>query len=93
MTGAREIVAAARPPATIIAEHYAALNGLVAVRSSACAEDSEAASYAGVERVARGVDAPDRAAGERGEGDEDENERRTTHGGTDGSRPSCVGCW
>lgn len=47
MTGAREIVAAARPPATIIAEHYAALNGLVAVRSSACAEDSEAASYAG----------------------------------------------
>ncbi len=47
MTGAREIVAAARPPATIVAERYAALNGLVAVRSSACAEDSEGASYAG----------------------------------------------
>jgi pyruvate, water dikinase len=56
MTGAREIVAAARPPATIIAEHYAALNGLVAVRSSACAEDSEAASYAGQQESYLDVD-------------------------------------
>jgi pyruvate,water dikinase len=45
---AQEIVAAARPPAEI-AEAYAALGDdpPVAVRSSACAEDSETASYAG----------------------------------------------
>jgi pyruvate, water dikinase len=47
MTGARKIIVAAKPPAALIAEHYTALSGLVAVRSSACAEDSEAASYAG----------------------------------------------
>jgi pyruvate, water dikinase len=45
--GARRIVAAAEPPAAMVAEHYARLRGAVAVRSSACAEDSEAASYAG----------------------------------------------
>jgi pyruvate, water dikinase len=45
--GARQIVAAAEPPAAKVAEHYARLRGAVAVRSSACAEDSEAASYAG----------------------------------------------
>ncbi|WP_129669257.1 PEP/pyruvate-binding domain-containing protein [Phytoactinopolyspora endophytica] len=45
--GARELVRAARPPRDLIAEHYATLAGLVAVRSSACAEDSEGASYAG----------------------------------------------
>src|SRR5208282_5793033 len=56
MTGAREIVAAARPPATIVAEHYAVLNGLVAVRSSACAEDSEGASYAGQQETYLNVD-------------------------------------
>jgi pyruvate, water dikinase len=47
MAGARRIVAAAKPPAAIVAEHYAGLRGPVAVRSSACAEDSETASYAG----------------------------------------------
>ncbi|MFJ6453947.1 PEP/pyruvate-binding domain-containing protein [Paenarthrobacter sp. NPDC091669] len=47
MAGARELVSAARPPVGLIAERYAQLNGRVAVRSSACAEDSENASYAG----------------------------------------------
>jgi pyruvate, water dikinase len=47
MRAARLIVAGANPPAPVVAEHYARLHGLVAVRSSACAEDSEAASYAG----------------------------------------------
>jgi pyruvate, water dikinase len=47
LPGARKVVAAAKPPAALIAEHYAALHGPIAVRSSACAEDSEAASYAG----------------------------------------------
>ncbi len=56
ITGARQIVAAAKPPATIVAEHYAALNGLVAVRSSACAEDSEIASYAGQQESYLNVD-------------------------------------
>jgi pyruvate, water dikinase len=44
---ARAMVAAAEPPKELIEQHYAELTGLVAVRSSACAEDSEAASYAG----------------------------------------------
>jgi pyruvate, water dikinase len=44
---ARAMVAAAEPPRGPIGRHYAELTGLVAVRSSACAEDSEAASYAG----------------------------------------------
>jgi pyruvate,water dikinase len=45
---AMEIIAAAQPPAEI-ADWYEALGGdpPVAVRSSACAEDSETASYAG----------------------------------------------
>jgi len=47
MAGARALVAAARPPVELIAEHYAKLSGRVAVRSSACAEDSANASYAG----------------------------------------------
>ena len=47
MAGARDIVAAARPPAALIADHYALISSRVAVRSSACAEDSEEASYAG----------------------------------------------
>jgi pyruvate, water dikinase len=47
MPGARRIVAAAKPPAAKVAEHHVALRGPVAVRSSACAEDSETASYAG----------------------------------------------
>jgi pyruvate,water dikinase len=45
--GARGFVAAAAPPRDLIETHYAKLTGLVAVRSSACAEDSAGASYAG----------------------------------------------
>jgi pyruvate,water dikinase len=41
------LVRAAEPPRQSISESYAQLGGEVAVRSSACAEDSEAASYAG----------------------------------------------
>jgi pyruvate,water dikinase len=44
---ARAMVAAAEPPREPVERHYAELTGLVAVRSSACAEDSEGASYAG----------------------------------------------
>ena len=36
---ARAMVAAAEPPTELIERHYAELTGLVAVRSSACAED------------------------------------------------------
>ena len=44
---ARAMVSTAEPPREPIGRQYAELTGLVAVRSSACAEDSEAASYAG----------------------------------------------
>src|SRR5215212_4494184 len=44
---ARALVAAAQPPRELIEKAFAELEGLVAVRSSACAEDSEGASYAG----------------------------------------------
>ena len=44
---ARAMVATAEPPREPIERHYAELTGPVAVRSSACAEDSDAASYAG----------------------------------------------
>lgn len=44
---AQALVRQAEPPRAEIAEAYERLGGLVAVRSSACAEDSEAASYAG----------------------------------------------
>jgi len=44
---ARALVAAAQPPRELIEEAFAQLTGLVAVRSSACAEDSDGASYAG----------------------------------------------
>lgn len=48
MAGARELVRAADPPREEIAAHYEPLAAFpVAVRSSACAEDSEDASYAG----------------------------------------------
>lgn len=59
MAAARAIVAAAPPPRELIAEHYAALAGLVAVRSSACAEDSEGASYAGQQETYLNVDGLD----------------------------------
>lgn len=44
---AREIVSATAPPTKELTDAYRQLNGLVAVRSSACAEDSDGASYAG----------------------------------------------
>ena len=47
MEAARAMVATAEPPKEPIERHHAELTGLVAVRSSACAEDSEGASYAG----------------------------------------------
>jgi pyruvate,water dikinase len=47
LDAARAMVAAVEPPKEPIERHYAELTGLVAVRSSACAEDSESASYAG----------------------------------------------
>src|SRR6516225_11598184 len=56
MAGARDIVAAARPPAGLVADHYAVIGGPVAVRSSACAEDSEGASYAGQQETYLNVD-------------------------------------
>jgi pyruvate, water dikinase len=59
MVGARAIVAAASPPRELIAEHYATLTGLVAVRSSACAEDSGGASYAGQQETYLNVDGLD----------------------------------
>jgi pyruvate,water dikinase len=59
MAGARAIVAAAPPPRELIAEHYATLTGPVAVRSSACAEDSETASYAGQQETYLNVDGLD----------------------------------
>lgn len=45
--GAQALVEACAPPRQEIADAYARLGGLVAVRSSASAEDSEAASFAG----------------------------------------------
>ena len=44
---ARALVAAAEPPRELIEQAFGELKGLVAVRSSACAEDSDGASYAG----------------------------------------------
>ncbi len=59
MAAARELVAAVSPPVELVAEHYSLLNGRVAVRSSACAEDSEAASYAGQQETYLNVDSFD----------------------------------
>lgn len=47
----RSTVTASQLPVDLIGQHYAALGGLVAVRSSACAEDSVRASYAGVQET------------------------------------------
>lgn len=49
------LVTAATPPYEPIERHYEALTGRVAVRSSACAEDSAAASYAGQQETFLGV--------------------------------------
>lgn len=57
--GARRLIGAARPPVELIEREYAQLNGLVAVRSSACAEDSEGASYAGQQETYLNVDGLD----------------------------------
>jgi pyruvate, water dikinase len=59
MEGARAIVAAAATPAALVADAYSKLTGLVAVRSSACAEDSEGASYAGQQETYLNVDGLD----------------------------------
>lgn len=59
MAGAREIVAAARPPVDEITDQYRRLSGKVAVRSSACAEDSEGASYAGQQETYLNVEGLD----------------------------------
>jgi pyruvate,water dikinase len=45
--GAQRLVRAAEPPRAEIAAAYERLGGTVAVRSSACAEDSQEASFAG----------------------------------------------
>lgn len=60
MAGAREIVRAAIPPRHLIADEHARLTEPVAVRSSACAEDSDGASYAGQQETylnVKGLDA------------------------------------
>jgi pyruvate, water dikinase len=61
MEGARELVRAAEPPREEIAAFYEPLSEFpVAVRSSACAEDSEEASYAGQQETylnVQGLDA------------------------------------
>lgn len=59
MEAARSIVAGTPPPADEITQHYANLSGLVAVRSSACAEDSDGASYAGQQETYLNVDGLD----------------------------------
>jgi pyruvate, water dikinase len=56
LSGARAIVAAASPPRGPVAEQYARLAGPVAVRSSAGAEDSAGASYAGQQETYLNVD-------------------------------------
>ena len=56
MAGVRAVVGEAQPPLDLIAQHYSELCGSVAVRSSACAEDSAAASYAGQQETYLNVD-------------------------------------
>ncbi len=54
--GARELVAAGQVPRDLVADRFRDLTGPVAVRSSACAEDSEGASYAGQQETYLNVD-------------------------------------
>jgi pyruvate,water dikinase len=57
---AQALIRTALPPREEIAAAYERLGaGKVAVRSSACAEDSEAASFAGQQETYLGVDGPD----------------------------------
>src|SRR5215207_9192486 len=48
---ARAMVSAAQPPNELVERHYAELTGMLEVRTSACAEDSEGASYAGKQKT------------------------------------------
>jgi pyruvate,water dikinase len=59
LEGARKLVGAATPPKAEIAAELAKLAGAVAVRSSACAEDSADASYAGQQETYLGVEGLD----------------------------------
>jgi pyruvate,water dikinase len=63
VAAARDLVAAAVPPRDLVDDEYAKLSGLVAVRSSACAEDSAAASYAGQQETYLNVDGLDAVLG------------------------------
>lgn len=56
MASARAIVRSLSPPVESITPLYDDLTGLVAVRSSACAEDGEGASYAGQQETFLNVD-------------------------------------
>jgi pyruvate,water dikinase len=57
---ASELVLTAEPPREVIFHAYRELGGgRVAVRSSACAEDSEAASFAGQQETFLGVEGPE----------------------------------
>jgi pyruvate,water dikinase len=57
--GAQELIRAAEPPRGAIGDAYELLGGSVAVRSSACAEDSEEASFAGQQETFLGVEGAD----------------------------------
>lgn len=56
---AQALIAQAEPPREAIIAAYERLGGKVAVRSSACAEDSEAASYAGQQETYLNVSGAD----------------------------------
>jgi pyruvate,water dikinase len=56
---AQELVSRAVPPREVILAGYERLGGKVAVRSSACAEDSEVASYAGQQETYLNVSGAD----------------------------------
>lgn len=57
--GAQALIGQANLPRAVIIESYSRLGGKVAVRSSACAEDSEAASYAGQQETYLNVSGAD----------------------------------
>ncbi len=63
MARARAIVAEAAPPTDLVANHLPHLSARVAVRSSACAEDSEGASYAGQQETYLNVEGLDAVLG------------------------------
>lgn len=57
--GAQALVLQSQPPRELILSCYEHVGGKVAVRSSACAEDSEAASYAGQQETYLNVEGGD----------------------------------